>query len=208
MKLPQTWSEVNIGQYIELSKLKNEGDAIEYQISIISILSGKTYGEVSRLPIDELKESIRQTAFIQSLPTGKLKNNLQLNSRQYKINYDLTKLFAGEYIDLKSWTKTPELTQENLHNILALFIKPVKRNWFYRPVPVAETLEQRQEKANEFLQHLSVDVAYPMAVFFCTLLSNLTSATLEYTLKKTREKTRSLRQQIASQLTTNIGAGL
>ncbi len=188
MELCANWNEVTIRQFVELQKLKESGDDIELQVKIISILSGKSIEEIEQLPLDEVKRLSIKTTFVFEVPRMQLMpKNIKINRKHYVINYRLDKLLFGEYIDLKNYTKTQELAIENLHKILSIFIVPVKKSWFGRKI-IPETIEERNAKAEDFLNHLSAGVAYPMSVFFYNLLSNLTKGTQEYMIKTSSRK--------------------
>ena len=123
IKLPTTWEAVNLKQFAALqSKLQQEDtDAIERYIDIIALLSNEKPSLIMKMPIDALKKAIDYVSFINELPKEtKIKNVIEINNQVYKGTLDVTKLTAGQYIDIKTFCKESELIFENLANIMAV----------------------------------------------------------------------------------------
>lgn len=199
MNLCQSWNDVTVRQFIDLQNINPDQDDLELQLAIISVLSGKSVDELSNIPIQELKSNFR-VGFVFELPRAELlPTNIKINGKHYRINYRIDKLKGGEYIDLKNYTKTNDVAIQNLHKILSLFIIPVKKKWFWK-TDIAETIEQRNEKAQEILNHLSIAVAYPMSVFFWKLFRNSISGIQDYTLRQSENKIRNLLKSLKRSL--------
>ena len=62
MKVPQSWNQITVNQFIELAKLEQvEFDSLfEMQVEMLSILSDEDPDEFYDLEIDELKQLIEQ----------------------------------------------------------------------------------------------------------------------------------------------------
>jgi hypothetical protein len=212
MKICRTWDEVNIRQFIELSRLKEDEDVINYYMKVVSILSGKPFAEVEAMNITELKSALKLVKFVDELPSNSLiPTRIKLNGNTYDVQLRVDLLKGGQYIDLKTYTKNEQSIIDNMHNIIALFLQPMrKRFWWY--VPQKYDVAQMQEAAADVLNHMSVGDAYPMAVFFWNLLLNLTDATHEYISKETMKEIKILSHQAQRverrKHFTNIGDGL
>ena len=178
IKLPISWEAVTLKQFAALqSKLQQEDtDAIERYIDIISILSNEKPSLIMKMPIDDLKKAIEYISFINELPKEtRIKNIIEINGQTYRGIIDVTKLTAGQYIDIKTFCKNSELIFENLANIMAVIY-----------------LEEGQEyegtkhanRARIFQEKLNIADVYGFALFFSNLLNDLTLDILDFTIRE------------------------
>jgi hypothetical protein len=178
INLPISWEAVNLKQFAALqSKLQQEDtDAIERYIDIISILSNEKPSLIMKMPINDLKKAIDYISFINELPKEtRIKNIIEINGQTYRGIIDVTKLTAGQYIDIKTFCKNSELIFENLANIMAVIY-----------------LEEGQEyegtkhanRARIFQEKLNIADVYGFALFFSNLLNDLTLDILDYTIQQ------------------------
>jgi len=191
--LPTSWEAVNLKQFAALqNKLQQEDvDVIEKYIDIISILSNEKPSIISKMPLDALRKAIEYISFINELPKEtKIKNIIEINGQIYSGVLDVTKLTAGQYIDIKTFCKDSELIFENLANIMASIY--VEEGEEYDGAKHASRSRLFQEK-------LSIADVYGFALFFSTLLNDLTRDILDYTLQQQAE--------IMSEIQNTIHAG-
>ena len=78
------------------------------------------------MPISELKSDIKKLEFLNTLPSDKVVEWFKCGGYWWKVNFDITKLTAGNYIDMDMWVKEPEKILSNSHKILSLFCQPFK----------------------------------------------------------------------------------
>ena len=181
IKLPTSWEAVNLKQFAALqNKLQQEDtDVIEQYIDIISILSNEKPSLIMKMPIDSLKKAIEYLNFINELPKEtKIKNQIEINGVIYNGTLDITKLTAGQYIDIKTFCKDSEAIFENLANIMAVIY--VEENEEYDGAKHAQ-------RARIFQEKLNINDVYGFALFFSKLLKDLTMDILDYTLQQQRE---------------------
>lgn len=209
MKLCQSWNDVCLKQFVELSKL-DASDEIEYQIAVIAILSNRSKKEIEDLPIPVLKELVAKTAFVTTLPhANPLPVHMKVNGVKYEVQYNVSDLTGGKYIDLKTFTKSQQNILENLHNILSVFVLPMEKKWGRWKLKKYDALNQAAI-ADDILNHFSVGVAYPIAVFFCKLYENLILGTQEFMLEKAENQTAQLMKSLKRKekfRTMSIGVG-
>jgi hypothetical protein len=191
--LPTSWEAVNLKQFAALqNKLQQEDvDVIEKYIDIISILSNEKPSIISKMPLDALRKAIEYISFINELPKEtKIKNIIDINGQIYSGVLDVTKLTAGQYIDIKNFCKDSELIFENLANIMATIY-----------VEEGEEYDgsKHASRARLFQEKLSIADVYGFALFFSTLLNDLTKDILDYTLQQQAE--------IISEIQSTIAAG-
>lgn len=192
IKLPTTWEAVNLKQFAALqNKLQQEDtDVIERYIDIIAILSNEKPSLIMKMPIDAIKKAIDYISFINELPKEtKIKNIIEINGQIYKGTLDVTKLTAGQYIDIKTFCKDSELIFENLANIMAVIY--VEEGTEYEGTKQANRARLFQEKLN-------IADVYGFALFFSNLLNDLTLDILDYTVQKQAELISELQDSLSS----------
>lgn len=178
IKLPVSWEAVNLKQFAQLqSKLQQEEtDAIERYIDIISILSNEKPSLIMKMPINYLKKAIEYISFINELPKEtRIKNIIEINGQTYRGVIDVTKLTAGQYIDIKTFCKNSELIFENLANIMAVIY--IEEGQEYEGTKHAN-------RARIFQEKLNIADVYGFALFFSNLLNALTLDILDYTIQQ------------------------
>jgi hypothetical protein len=178
IKLPISWEAVNLKQFAALqSKLQQEDtDAIERYIDIISILSNEKPSLIMKMPIDDLKKAIEYISFINELPKEtRIKNIIEINGQTYRGIIDVTKLTAGQYIDIKTFCKNSDLIFENLANIMAVIY--IEEGAEYEGTKHAN-------RARIFQEKLNIADVYGFALFFSNLLNDLTLDILDYTIQE------------------------
>jgi hypothetical protein len=98
LKLPKSWNDISVEQFIELRSLNNEDfdSLFSYEIECLSILTDIDVDEFDDMEIDELSKIVKQVTFIKKQPSNIFKN--EINNLTY-IGLDNLKL--GEFIDLE-----------------------------------------------------------------------------------------------------------
>jgi len=178
INLPISWEAVNLKQFAALqSKLQQEDtDAIERYIDIISILSNEKPSLIMKMPINDLKKAIDYISFINELPKEtRIKNIIEINGQTYRGIIDVTKLTAGQYIDIKTFCKNSDLIFENLANIMAVIY--IEEGAEYEGTKHAN-------RARIFQEKLNIADVYGFALFFSNLLNDLTLDILDYTIQE------------------------
>ena len=181
IKLPTTWEAVNLKQFAALqNKLQQEDtDVIERYIDIIALLSNEKPSLIMKMPIDALKKAIDYVSFINELPKEtKIKNVIEINNQVYKGTLDITKLTAGQYIDIKTFCKDSELIFENLANIMAVIY--IEEGQEYEGTKHANRARLFQEKLN-------IADVYGFTLFFSNLLNDLTLDIVDYTIQQQKD---------------------
>lgn len=192
IKLPTTWEAVNLKQFAALqNKLQQEDtDVIERYIDIIALLSNEKPSLIMKMPIDALKQAIDYVSFINELPKEtKIKNIIEINNQVYKGTLDITKLTAGQYIDIKTFCKDSELIFENLANIMAVIY--VEEGQEYEGTKHANRARLFQEKLN-------IADVYGFTLFFSNLLNDLTLDIVDYTIQQQKNLIAELQDLVSS----------
>jgi len=204
IKVPTSWKEVTVRQFIELTKVKDLGfDELDTSLRIISILTGVDDIELVNISLTDLKKLMNAIKFIDNHDSEPLEDfSLKLDGNRYRIEWDATKLIAGEYIDIQSYIDKG--AHENIHKIMATYLKPV--NYFglrkkdcYKKSKEGkwvQTSESREKTAKLILDHLTMDKVFSINGFFLSRWKRLTKATLLYLEQKKTKKMREIKRRL------------
>jgi hypothetical protein len=186
VSLPSDWSGVTLRQFSDIYDLIQDKslEPIHRMRRIVAVLADKPFSEVDKYSLATIKKIYE--AIDLNLDMGPAVESFTHKGYIWKVNKDITKLTAGEYISLTHFTKEGQNIVANSPQILAILCKPHRKKWFkLRPVEI----EFKETAA--ILSDVGVNVAYPLAVFFCNLLTNyilIIEASLSDQLNQTREK--------------------
>lgn len=183
-KLPKSWKDITIKQFIEVSLLTEKGgDDIDIKIKLLCAFTGKPEDFFLALDYKKFNQLCSRLNFLNELTMSeKLIYNFKIDGIKFMVNPNVSELSTAEYIDLVSFISTKESIQSNLHKILAIFIKP-KHKWF----GLKKVYMPRGKIAELLLNKMSITTAYPLCVFFCELLNNSTKITKDYLEKEMKK---------------------
>lgn len=185
--VPVSWEHITIKQFTELQNLKLvEQDAIDYLVEVVMVCCNLTYKEAAAIPITELRKVYDRMGFISEMPSTKVVEKYELEGITYLANWDISKISAGQYIDIKEASSTEAI--KNIHNIMAALY-----------IPKGEKYGDSDTNAiaDKFYNTMPITVAYPLAVFFCNLLGNSMPAIRDCLQAEAMEKTRRAIQEVA-----------
>jgi len=184
---------MKIGQFQKIFELKDDKDSLDYKIKAVSILTGKSQEEIEDLPIDDFKALANSIVSL-----DKISDKLHFTTKVYGIKFEamLTAKQAttAEAIELSSFTKDEQTIIKNLHKLMAIFYKP-KSKWF----GLKKVNMSRSECAELFKEHMDIEIAYPLAVFFLKSLENFSPIIQGYLEKKMKEIQREMKKKIKVQ---------
>lgn len=194
MKLPTSWGEVYLSQYIKISEISSvDMDEIDKQVKILSLLSGEDEETVLSLPLPKIKQCNSAISFIYSVPKTKgIKKVIKVGGKRFLINHNLSEITGGEYIDLSTYTKDATTVTPNLHYILSIFFHPinifgmVKKESYIKNAngKLCQKLERRNKTAQLLKDNLTMDEVFSLSAFFLKSWERLTETTQDYLEKQ------------------------
>ena len=192
MHLPRTWSDITIGQYLDISDIiLNEKDAFEREIKLISYFRGHSQEQAGqRLMIDILNDA-KKLNFLGEMPKGTIRFYHHIKFKKFKVTILPTELTAAQLIDcttiLRGLTEKDYIRQ--LHYLMGLILVPAKHGIFLNgKVTFTEYEYKGYKETGEWLKNnMSFKDAYPYFVFFCKLLPKSQEATLNYLEQEKRK---------------------
>ncbi len=130
-KVIDNWADLTIEKYMNIAKLHSRIDTMleeEYLIEFIKIISTMTEKELESMYEDDLTTfiDIANNFNVKELKAEKV-NHFILNDKVYSFN-NHSKLTLGEKISLKLLEKQSTTEHDTWLNILAILIRPAKRN--------------------------------------------------------------------------------
>lgn len=200
MNIIDSWNKLTIGKWQEAIALDGiRLENFEASIELLRVLSDLTIEQIHALTLIELNNYSAKLNFLNTPCEDKLKDSFVINDKKFVVNWRLETRTAGEFIDLTSLTKDHELINQNLHQILAILCLPKGE---------AYTSETFEERANLFKEHLTMDIALPMSVFFWKVLTESLPIIGDSLNEKIVKMTEDLKMQMESEVSANTGVGM
>jgi hypothetical protein len=207
MRIPKSLKEVLVKDYIQINKIRSAeyDNPFTRTIDLLCIFNDRK--DVLKLKPAELTVDL---SHLLEEPSRVLKRNFTINGKRYAIVNHVNDLEAGQYMSfttyLKGFADNPNVHIEQMPDILASVIFPVDKN---NKVLAIEPSYFRN-LAEDIRNTMSIESAYPLAVFFCNLSRSLMQTTQDYLNQKVQnmtEESRSAILEVAKDL-ENDGDGL
>lgn len=187
-----SWNKLTIKTFIEINAIsQNRLDGFDADYHLVKALSGLSEDELNAMPIPEFKIMLKKASFLSLTNFGKAVDRFTIDGTEYKINWRVEQKTAGQYIDLTHYCKRPF---ENMHYIMAVLT-------FFDKYDSKEV----EKRAELFYNKLTMDIVYPICLFFSKVLRDSMIAMQDSLIKDTNKKIKALEKVIASE---SIGDGL
>jgi len=172
------FEKITISQFIKCKTIAElETDPLNRNIKLLAELTNKTFDEIESMPIEDLTKSLKAFSEIENQnPNARVKMDFKVKGRRFKCIWQTQKLKAAQYIDATSFCKDEANIINNIHNILAAIC--VEKNW-YGKVKKYDGANHK-EVADLFLNHMKIEQAYPIMLFFCKFYKELADNILIY----------------------------
>jgi hypothetical protein len=129
MKLPTSWNQISVNQFIELAKLEQiEFDSIfEMQVELLSILCDEDPEEFYDMEVDDLSKLIDPLKFLRQEPRVKITK--QIDKFTFK---PFEKITLGEFIDTDYFTVQDKIG--NIPIICAILYRQTNLDEWYNSI--------------------------------------------------------------------------
>jgi hypothetical protein len=183
MNIAKSWADVTVKQFILANELTNDKsiEPVEKEIRLVSLLAGEKMEAIEALTISKFKELAAHLSFLNDTDIKGIHPSFKIGKHNVKVQYLITELTAGQYIDICEYTKKPEEIFNNIHNIMAV-ISDVYYSKMFKKVYLTHG-----EKSDLFYNQLTMDKCYPVAVFFWKVFQGLTKDILNSLNKEVRK---------------------
>jgi len=151
MKLPKSWSDVTVEQYIEARKSVNMDSNFESQLELLGVLADVPTEDLEDLELDEFSALLAKISFVQSEPNKRAAQSIL----EYQLK-PLNKIKVEEFLDLEYYVTKDYI--ENLPIICAILYKQTRLDeWKHLSYEPHEY--DLEERSKEFL-NLSINSVY------------------------------------------------
>lgn len=179
------WNKKNnptIKQFQQLIILEKEGelDGFDRELRFAAIMRGLSNKEAEETL--ELKDIMETNSKFQMPNQGKpiytYPKRVWIKRRCFQIMPDYTRLKFGEFTAFEHFTRTPNTSVREMHNILALLTREVKFPYLWSQ-PRKEPPEVWLERANFLQDHAPSSLALSVSGFFLQLWDECCALTLQ-----------------------------
>ncbi len=193
--IPTTWFDISIEKFPLIYDIIRDKDIdpIDREIRVISILSDMPVADIEKIRIDQLKELIKSVNFVFKMDFPKPVEMFRHNNYRWIVSYDITKISAGDFISISKLTESEESIMANLPQLVAMFVKPYKLNWFK-----LKEIEMSYEDRIKHIKSMNVGIVYPLCVFFCKLIENLYPSIEDYLVNQMKEARETIEKELNS----------
>lgn len=174
MKIPKSWKQVPINKLLNIHAAleMRDMDKLDRNVYLCSAIIGKSTEWVeSNLSLIQIRDIISQCTFAAAMPKDMVRKHFWCGGKLWKVELEAKNITPGQFMDITTYTQTPEQTLENTARIMATICRPVFGKYDSRKV---------DEVAKMFGERLRFDVAHSTAVFFCRLYTSFLRTTHDY----------------------------
>ena len=183
--LPDNYSEVTVGQYMELWKMyEKEDDAYLAQRRAIETLAGLEPNALQDASWESIEQSSETLNWLISEPDPftlkmPLIRRFELKGQQYGFIPDMSLLKVGEYADLETLCGAGVF--ENLNKLCAILFREVTTEKLDKYEIVSYSMSAERKKA---MLELPMNIAVGAVVFFCNTARELAFTTERYLARR------------------------
>lgn len=201
--IPTSWKHITIAQFNEANivlQTKYES-SVDQHIKLLEAVSDLTEDEILEMPKDEFLSAVKKLSFLNDIDSisTRFPKRFVLKGKVYAPLQRVDKFTMGQNIDMAHYMKGDHMA--NLHKLLSTVIMPC--DWKLQPKKYNGARIAKQSEI--FLHNLTMDIAYPIAVFFCNLLLNLIPNILPYLTQEAQKMMREILSQFTPSLNNTDG---
>lgn len=169
MRLPKDIGELTVKEFQGLTLIYNsDKDLLDKGCEAISLLTGMSIDQVEQIDYKEIGKYFSHiNSILNSKPKEGFRKWIVCNGKVYKAVTDISKISAGQYIDLKNLGKDDNWIK-NMHIMLGCLFLPV--NWYGRAKKYNG--EKLPEISKDLLEAKLKDV-YGLLFFYSSVLEKL-----------------------------------
>jgi len=169
--IPDTLSEITLGQYQKYLKIQSENEDENFlAIKMIEIFCGLRGDTIMAMKAKSIKDI---TTILSNMFTEKphLVKEFKMNGRTYGFIPKLEDMSFGEYIDLDTYIGD----SDNLHRAMAVLYRPIKQKYEDKYL-----IEDYQGEESDIMKSMPMDAVLSSILFFYHLGMDLSQAMMSY----------------------------
>jgi hypothetical protein len=197
--MQREFNRLKIKDYVStLSQMPYESE-LEYNQRRIATILNVPIEYIANLPYSIYTDYLVELKNIEDNIRGfKVKDKVKIGKTWYKIDTDIMKITAAQFIDASAFSKE---VQKDLHKFLAVFLRPM--TWRFGKVANYDG-KRHKEISESVYENMTMKDAQPFLVFFCKVLQELSTHIGTYLLEEVEMIVKDLQRSgaISSQSTT------
>jgi hypothetical protein len=183
LTLKTSWDGITIKDYMNYKCILDDRNISDFekQLEILALLLNVDRKEMNDWPANQVTPLFEKMKFLSQQPTAPIEPYYDINGRKFELIMDVTKITAGQFIDLSHYTKDSELIIDNIHLICATLLLPISP-YKGKKIPKADKYDSSKiEEISEFLyQHMPIQEAIGISNFFTFLYNVFIEITKRY----------------------------
>ena len=193
-KLINDWSDVTLGRWIKLIKLKGLSKTKEAK-ETIAALSDIPKNLIDKLALKDIVVLMSKLSEMQENKGSSLKNIISVEGNKYGFHPDLDSITLGEYADLETFLK--DGVENNLPELMAILYRPIVEETSSGVYTIDAYDGNISIRAEEMKKMSAEQVQSALCFFF--LLGRELLMTLPFVLTQQQKEMTQLLHQIHSQ---------
>lgn len=186
------YENLKLSQAIELNLISKDLDRLEYAANRLSIVFNVPVVEIYKREVEDIFALDNELTKLERLPiAAKLKDKVKIGGKWFKVDYNVSKLTAGQFIDIQHFAATDPA--KNVHKIIASIVRPIG-GWFGMGKVQDYNGDNHEAISEHLLKHMTILQAYPITLFFCQILDNSLEDIKTYSLSQLKELERKLKE--------------
>lgn len=210
---PESWDELMLNKFIELTLIKEDEDELDKMIKIISALTGIPNEKLLDLPYTEFQKIQNACTFVFDDNKHDLQYIIEIDGVKYGFDYDITKMTAAEYFDIDHFIKGGD-SVANLHELMAIMYREIidvdkcNNDDNSKQPPFDYTIvnyvsNDTDKRAKLFLEKMPASAAIAAQFFFLIVGMNCLESTMGFSRNKKNQKQKKMKNNKNNQ-TTNL----
>ena len=175
VQIPDSWSEVTIAQFQELSTVDLEHK--DAALNVVSILIDKDPELIRQYDETTFNEITKAIEWTNEMPqAANFRQVIEIDGQKYGL-IKFASLTVGEWIDLDEYLKAPI---ENIHKIFAIMYREVIGGTAENLLLAPYDVDNAKERADVFQSKMIIDNCYGALVFFSNIVEESTKTIQVY----------------------------
>lgn len=186
IEIPTSWDGVSISKWKKLMELGKGAENMrseEFNIEVLSIMTGMSVEEIENLPLVTVQSLLSSISFINQPPTpdkSRIKRSYTINGKKYVVFKNLKEITTAQYIDFQSYSKDMD---KNISEILAIFLIP-EGHKYNEGYDIDETINDIEDNDT-----LGIGAVLGLMSFFGKLFLRSIQNSLAYSKKAVKKMT-------------------
>lgn len=190
-----TYYELTIDKYLQIKEIleTHNGDDLEIQVALLSVLNECGEDELLDLPLSEYQKKVEELSFLSAPlePKPRCPKTITIDKEVYEVVREVKHFTAGEYIDYQNLIKSDDFYSV-LPNILACFFIP-KGKSYGRDYDIMEVAEKIR-------YNVSIGLAMDVCFFFQKQSIHSINRMLDYLVLMTKIQMRKSNKETKGKL--------